>query len=229
MVDDVETGSLKALVARYERSLILAALNAVEGHQRRAAARLRLLPSTLHEKLKRHGIGWSRSHPLRGPGAEDPAPLLAWKGRIAGGSTLELAGLDGAVRVDASEGDEVRVWARRRAPGTDAAAAVDIRVLEHRHGVSVCAVRTGLGASGGVELEAEVPRGVGVAARTTNGDVEIVGLAENVEAATTNGRVVFLPAVVTSRERFASAPPGPTRFSPGRPSPARPFKVIARA
>jgi len=48
--------SLKARVLAYERELIEAALAATSGNQRRAAARLGLLPTTLHEKMKRLGL-----------------------------------------------------------------------------------------------------------------------------------------------------------------------------
>jgi len=47
---------LKALMEDYERSLILEALEASGGHQRRTAARLGILPTTLHEKMKRLGL-----------------------------------------------------------------------------------------------------------------------------------------------------------------------------
>ena len=47
---------LKALLESYERSLILEALTASGGHQRRTAARLGVLPTTLHEKMKRLGL-----------------------------------------------------------------------------------------------------------------------------------------------------------------------------
>jgi DNA-binding NtrC family response regulator len=47
---------LKAKVAAYERRLIESALLASEGNQRRAAASLGLLPTTLHEKMKRLGL-----------------------------------------------------------------------------------------------------------------------------------------------------------------------------
>ena len=48
--------SLKAMLAEYERALIGQALVACSGHQRRAAALLGILPTTLHEKMKRLGI-----------------------------------------------------------------------------------------------------------------------------------------------------------------------------
>ena len=47
---------LKALVSAYERRLILDALEATGGHQRRTASRLGLLPTTLPEKMKRLGL-----------------------------------------------------------------------------------------------------------------------------------------------------------------------------
>ena len=48
--------SLKDMVREFERQLIEAALSASAGNQRRAAASLGLLPTTLHEKMKRLGL-----------------------------------------------------------------------------------------------------------------------------------------------------------------------------
>jgi DNA-binding NtrC family response regulator len=50
------TDGLKAKVAAFERRLIESALSAEGGNQRRAAAALGLLPTTLHEKMKRLGL-----------------------------------------------------------------------------------------------------------------------------------------------------------------------------
>ncbi|MET0554846.1 MAG: helix-turn-helix domain-containing protein [Vicinamibacteria bacterium] len=50
------TDGLKAKVAAFERQLIESALAAERGNQRRAAAALGLLPTTLHEKMKRLGL-----------------------------------------------------------------------------------------------------------------------------------------------------------------------------
>ena len=47
---------LRALVLAYERRLIAAALAEAKGNQRRAARLLGILPTTLHEKLKRLGL-----------------------------------------------------------------------------------------------------------------------------------------------------------------------------
>lgn len=55
-VTQSEARGLRELLEAYERQLILEALNASHGHQRRAAAALGVLPSTLCEKMKRLGI-----------------------------------------------------------------------------------------------------------------------------------------------------------------------------
>jgi DNA-binding NtrC family response regulator len=57
--DDAEPGAplgLRARVLAYERRLIAAALSEAGGNQRRAARLLGILPTTLHEKLKRLGL-----------------------------------------------------------------------------------------------------------------------------------------------------------------------------
>lgn len=48
--------NLKDLVEDYERRLIEEALGHSAGNQRRAAAALGVLPTTLHEKIKRLGL-----------------------------------------------------------------------------------------------------------------------------------------------------------------------------
>jgi DNA-binding NtrC family response regulator len=58
---------LKDLMESYERSLIQAALEATAGNQRRAAMSLGLLPTTLHEKMKRLGL-LRRAEPIGAEG-----------------------------------------------------------------------------------------------------------------------------------------------------------------
>jgi DNA-binding NtrC family response regulator len=48
--------TLKDLVEGYERHVIEDALRAAHGNQRRAARALGVLPTTLHEKMKRLGL-----------------------------------------------------------------------------------------------------------------------------------------------------------------------------
>jgi len=50
------TTSLRQLVEAYERRLILEALARAQGNQRRAAAELGCLPTTLNEKMRRLGL-----------------------------------------------------------------------------------------------------------------------------------------------------------------------------
>ncbi len=55
-----EGQTLKDLVQEYERQLLLMALELAGWNQRRVAASLGLLPSTLSEKMKRLGLRSSR-------------------------------------------------------------------------------------------------------------------------------------------------------------------------
>ena len=71
---------LKVLLEDYERSLIVEALQASGGHQRRTAARLGILPTTLHEKMKRLGLLRSRREPIEGhglPSLGHSVPMMA--------------------------------------------------------------------------------------------------------------------------------------------------------
>ena len=62
--------TLKTLVEGYERRVIEEALRATNGNQRQAARALGVLPTTLHEKMKRLGL-------LRREAAPAPAVALA--------------------------------------------------------------------------------------------------------------------------------------------------------
>jgi DNA-binding NtrC family response regulator len=62
---------LKHLLEAYERRLIADALAASGGHQRRTAARLGILPTTLHEKMKRLGLLRRRPHALETSRSEE--------------------------------------------------------------------------------------------------------------------------------------------------------------
>ncbi len=63
--------NLRQRVEDYERRLILEALERVGGNQRRAAAELGCLPTTLNEKMRRLGLRQCdrRPHEERGPQA----------------------------------------------------------------------------------------------------------------------------------------------------------------
>ncbi len=63
--------TLKILVETYERRVIEDALRVASGNQRRAARALGVLPTTLHEKMKR--LGLLRRATVAG--AEEGAPV----------------------------------------------------------------------------------------------------------------------------------------------------------
>ena len=62
--------TLKMMLEAYERRIIEETLRATKGNQRRAARALGVLPTTLHEKMKRLGLR-HRATP-----SEDAAPVL---------------------------------------------------------------------------------------------------------------------------------------------------------
>ena len=66
-----EVRSLRERVEIFERRLIEEALAASGGNQRRAAAALGVLPTTLHEKMRRLGLSCGRRN-----GAPPPDPVV---------------------------------------------------------------------------------------------------------------------------------------------------------
>ena len=59
--------NLTSMIEDYERRLIVLALEAAGGHQRRAAASLGIRPTTLSEKLRRLGLRQRRKRALLDP------------------------------------------------------------------------------------------------------------------------------------------------------------------
>jgi hypothetical protein len=204
---DDACADLRSLLAEYERSVILAALAAVGGRQRSAAALLRILPTTLNEKMKRLGIGRYRTHRVEPPGEDEARASLRWTGAIAPGGTLEIRGLNGPIRVEAWSSDDVEVVATRYGE-RDVLSALEVKVVEHAGGITVCAVCQGHETSSTqsdlrvlrsvarvrVDFVARVRSGVHVVASTVNDDIEVIGLGSNVDVGTANGRVRLLPA-----------------------------------
>jgi hypothetical protein len=135
-----------------------------------------------------------------------------WAGSVDAGRTLEIRGVNGAIRVVPASGDRAVVQAvltgRRSDPEE-----VRIEVVEHAGGVTVCAVypsqvRANRCAPGSgaritssnndvsVRFQVQVPEGVRLVARTTNGGVDVESGAD-VVASTVNGTVrVSTPAGV---------------------------------
>ncbi len=74
-------GGLKERVASYERRLIQEALWLAGGNQRRAAAALGCLPTTLNEKMRRLGLR-GESDPSRGEPLSDDTAIQDRGGTI---------------------------------------------------------------------------------------------------------------------------------------------------
>jgi hypothetical protein len=128
-----------------------------------------------------------------------------WEGRLAGGKTVEIKGVNGGIEARAGSGDLVRVTAHKKARRSDPE-SVKVEVVEHDSGVTVCAVYPSQGqpnqclpGKGGrlgakdndveVRFIVEVPAGVRFAGRTVNGGIDAVGLGAEVEATTVNGGI----------------------------------------
>jgi hypothetical protein len=137
----------------------------------------------------------------------DSSDDFRWSGRVAAGRTIEIKGILGNVRAEASSSDEVEVVAVKSARRSDPK-EVEIRVVEHSNGVTICAVYPSgnpnrpndcqPGENGhssthnndvNVEFTVRVPQGVRFRGATINGNVETGALGSDVEATTINGSI----------------------------------------
>jgi hypothetical protein len=128
----------------------------------------------------------------------------SWHGAIPAGKTLEIRGINGSIRADASTGSEVQVTAEKHGRDDDPA-DVRIEVVPHEGGVTICAVYPGTGnecrPGGGrmrvhdndveVRFVARVPAGVAFDGNNVNGGVEAAGLTGPVDLTTVNGAVAL--------------------------------------
>lgn len=137
-------------------------------------------------------------------------PALAgdfqWQGRLAAGKTVEIKGVNGDVEAVAASGKDVEVTAVKTARRDDPE-SVEIKVVEHEGGVTICAVypsswkgrnECGPGSGGHmdsrnndveVHFSVRVPAGVRFAGRTVNGSIDAQGLDADVEVSTVNGAI----------------------------------------
>jgi len=140
-------------------------------------------------------------------GARAEAEDFDWQGRLSPGQTIEVKGVNGEVKAAAGGGSQVEVQARKTGRRSNPS-SVDIKVVEHAGGVTVCAVYpTPPGSKpnecqpgeGGrmntkdndvqVDFTVRIPEGVRFVGRTVNGGVEAASLGGDVEAHTVNGGV----------------------------------------
>jgi Putative adhesin len=130
-----------------------------------------------------------------------------WQGRIGAGKTVEIKGVNGEVRAEGSNSDDIEVVAVKRSTWKQGDAdKVHIKLVEHADGITVCALYpqrdggydTCKPGSGGqsnyknntsVTFTVRVPRDVHFIGRTVNGSVNARGLGGNVQASTVNGGI----------------------------------------
>jgi DUF4097 and DUF4098 domain-containing protein YvlB len=139
--------------------------------------------------------------------AEERPDSFEWKGQIAAGKAIEIKGVNGNIKAEAAGGSQTEVTADKKGSKSKAA-DIQIKVVEHENGVTICAVypasagdppnecRPG---SGGrmnvrnndvkVEFKVKVPAGVRFIGRTVNGGVDANGLSGDIEAHAVNGGI----------------------------------------
>jgi Toastrack DUF4097 len=129
-----------------------------------------------------------------------------WQGRIAAGKFVEIKGVNGDIDASPTAGAEVEVTAVKKSRRQDPS-EVEIKVVEHADGVTICAVypasrgRENACAPGedgrlsardndvDVHFTVKVPAGVGFAGRTVNGSVDARDLSGEVNVSTVNGSI----------------------------------------
>ena len=137
-------------------------------------------------------------------GQQDEFP---WRGRVAPGETITVRGVSGEIRALLASGAEAEVSSVKHARRDDPE-EVEIQVVPHEGGVTICAVYPAPprrapneclpGGEGRhntsnndveVDFTVRVPRGVHFAGKTVNGDVTVDALGGNVVARSVNGDV----------------------------------------
>lgn len=138
--------------------------------------------------------------------AQDEFQDFRWSGRVEPGRVLEIRGVNGEIRAERASGADVEVIAVKTARRSDPA-SVTIEVIPHPEGVTICSLypapanRPANECLPGqsrmnvrdndvqVAYTVRVPAGVRLLARTTNGIVDVNGLASDVDVSTTNGAI----------------------------------------
>jgi hypothetical protein len=130
-----------------------------------------------------------------------------WNGRVAPGASIEIKGVNGDISAEPNASGNVEVLANKKARRDDPG-SVDIKVIEHAGGVTICVMypsedpnnpNTCEPGKGGhmnvrhndvrVDFSVKVPAGVGFMGRTVNGEISATALSGNVISNTVNGSI----------------------------------------
>ena len=141
--------------------------------------------------------------------SEQRSADFRWSGALSAGQTIEIKGISGDVKAEATNGNEVQVVAVKSARRSDVN-QVQIKVVQHAGGVTICALyptesgymndcdagpeqpRNQSGVNNNdvrVDFTVQVPARVGLVARTINGEISATNLSGNVTAKTINGSI----------------------------------------
>jgi hypothetical protein len=134
---------------------------------------------------------------------------FSWRGRLSADQTLEVRGVMGSIRAELASGDAIEVRAAKRGGRRSDATDVNIEVVPHAGGVTICAVyptprgtrrENRCGPDGSysmntsnndvrVDFVVRVPAGVQLMASNVSGNVDVTGLRSYVDARTVSGNV----------------------------------------
>jgi len=155
-----------------------------------------------------HASGLSRVERITLELPNQAEDQFRWTGRVAQGKSIEVKGINGSISAEPASGDQLEVTAIKTGRRSDPA-QVNIKVVEHAGGVTICAVYPSddpgepnscePGQRHGrmnvrnndvkVDFKIRVPAKVDLISRTVNGEINALGLAGNVESHTVNGSI----------------------------------------
>lgn len=160
-----------------------------------------------------------------------PQDDFRWRGPVAAGDWIEIKGVNGGIRAEAADGNEVEVTAVKRRGREGRPEDVRIERVAHDGGVTICAIypssrrsRPNRCTAGDewnssvddndtrVEFVVRVPRGVHFLGATVNGAVEARSMPADATVSTVNGAVSVSAAGVVQ----ASTVNGDVDVSTGR-------------
>jgi DUF4097 and DUF4098 domain-containing protein YvlB len=165
--------------------------------------------SSVLDSTEANGKAAARFAPGQSPSSApaDNQEEFRWQGRVQPGQTLEIKGVNGNVRAEGYTGSQVEVVANKKGRRSDTK-EVEIRVIEHANGVTICAVYPSADGSRpndcqvgrswntnvqnndvSVDFTVKVPAGVRFYGRTINGEVEAERIGADVDVATVNGSI----------------------------------------
>ncbi len=164
---------------------------------------------------------------ISGPATEDDVSVTSeWRGQIAPGKHIEIKGVYGNIRAVPAMGSDVVVMSTKKGSAA-AVAAVNIEVVPHPLGVTICAVYPDVpgqppnacqpGAAGNmsvrpggqgrvsVEFTIQVPEGVVVIGKTFTGDIEGTGLRSDAFLSTFSGDVQVSTTRLATANTFSGS------------------------